>query len=497
MIQRYKTISIVWGTSVQNDATTFKKYLEQLHLKKRYPLEPIIVNDPAISPELNQEVKALIKRSDFCIVMLSLDDFGCKEADFATEREKALRKRIRQNVVLELGMALNQFTSKNYWLLSNYDTGKEQAEIPSDIRGLSTNIYAASELKKKIAVLSADLLTKLHIQPNRHLLSQKKITLNYQDELFGDLSSLYAENSDNLAQKIFDDWVQTAPTFTFPSERAVFVLERIKFLTCFGRDRSLNVEPLKTLANKFSRMLPEGDDEDPALVGWALQLTSVTLAYTAHRMDAETQDSPDGYQKARDDLTELYAEYLRLKERFTISPLLRVALFDFYALAEGTLAVKFGQGDPFLALARYQDAQQALKDIADGNQTWDGYVNLDLARQAERCLRLKEDPLYAQLMKEYFKKAIKERAKWKDTETYPIFFRQALSFEYFRAKRHQLKAFYDHHLILNKEEAQAEGEAILKEIDEYAIEQMKRLKGERDSLKDYLENPDKATKFYN
>lgn len=507
MIQHYKKVAIVWGTSVKKDADACKAYLDKLHFEGRFPLEAHIVGDAIIKPELNHEVRDLIKGSDYCIVMLSLDDFGCRESDFESEKEKALKKRIRQNVILEMGMALNQFNGQNYCIFSNYAKEKEkEAEIPSDIEGLTPNRYEENQFPQKLEDLGAALKDTFSLEPNRHLLSQPKIVLDYQKDLFED-TSFYPRNTENLAQEIFKNWISTASTFTFPSEKIVYILERIKFLTTFGRDEDNNVTPIKKLADQFDAVTNKEDDEDPELVDWALKLTSVCLDYTAHRMSLKTQDKKDGYKKAQKSLHDLYQRYLDLKKRLTISPLLEVVLFDFLGLAEGTMAVKFHEGDPFYALERYKDAQKVIVPeedgrkgdprIEDGNKTWDGYVNLDLARQAERCLREKEDAELRSLMEKNFDDAITDRAHWKDCSNYPIFFRQALSFEYFRAKRHQLKAYYDHQVDGQDKKGLLEaGHDLLEEINDYALEQMKRLEGEKEALEDYLNNPDEADSFY-
>jgi predicted nucleotide-binding protein len=94
----------------------------------RMGLAPLILRDVAgrsrtIIEKLEQETEKV----GFAFVVLTPDDLGC-----LASKEQHLRKRARQNVILELGFLMGKLGRQNVCCLY-----KEEVELPSDIRGVN------------------------------------------------------------------------------------------------------------------------------------------------------------------------------------------------------------------------------------------------------------------------------------------------------------------------------------------------------------------------
>lgn len=106
--------------------------LAKTHLEamlRRWGLEPLILDQlPSEGQTLIEKLEKYTGRVNFAVVLATPDDEGSKAN---RPEEKAFR--VRQNVVLELGMMLKQLGRKNVAILL-----KEQKNMdkPSDIEGL-------------------------------------------------------------------------------------------------------------------------------------------------------------------------------------------------------------------------------------------------------------------------------------------------------------------------------------------------------------------------
>ena len=96
---------------------------------RRWDLEPLILDQlPSDGGTIIEKLEKYTKQADFGIVLATPDDIG-----YAKNNEIGKKYRVRQNVVLELGMLLaTKGRSKVAILLSQ----AEDMEAPSDINGL-------------------------------------------------------------------------------------------------------------------------------------------------------------------------------------------------------------------------------------------------------------------------------------------------------------------------------------------------------------------------
>lgn len=92
-------------------------------------VKPIVLQDiPGVGNTLIGRLD-LIKESKFACVLLTPDDVGAEKC-----KRDNLRPRGRQNVVLELGMALGELGQERVAILVNKDV--DDFEMPSDLDGL-------------------------------------------------------------------------------------------------------------------------------------------------------------------------------------------------------------------------------------------------------------------------------------------------------------------------------------------------------------------------
>lgn len=96
---------------------------------RRWDLEPLILDQLESSGNtIIEKLEEYIPQADFGIVLATPDDEG-----YPKGKESEKKYRVRQNVVLELGMLLSRFgRSKVAILLKN----SENMEKPSDVQGL-------------------------------------------------------------------------------------------------------------------------------------------------------------------------------------------------------------------------------------------------------------------------------------------------------------------------------------------------------------------------
>ncbi len=136
-----KNIDVIKGI-IENKSTTNKKVFvvyghddvarTQLEaMLRRWNLEPIILDQVASGGKtIIEKLEEYSSDVNYAIVLATPDDEGkCLTED-------KIRKRVRQNVVLELGMFLSKLGRERVAILLKQVGPEEEFEKPSDIQGL-------------------------------------------------------------------------------------------------------------------------------------------------------------------------------------------------------------------------------------------------------------------------------------------------------------------------------------------------------------------------
>lgn len=161
-----ETKSILEGTRITGNRKIFVVYghdeiaRTQLEaLLRRWDLEPIILDQQASGGQtIIEKLEEYSQEVGYAIVLATPDDEG------KSKKEDAYKSRVRQNVVLELGMFLAKLGREKVAILLKED---KEFEKPSDIQGL---IYIPFD--KKVDEVSINLIRELskqgyNIDPSR------------------------------------------------------------------------------------------------------------------------------------------------------------------------------------------------------------------------------------------------------------------------------------------------------------------------------------------
>ena len=141
MLKRYKLVSIVYGGSGAKYAKDFRDMILRRSEEERYPIAAKIVMESVLTGDLLQSITDLFTQTEFCLTILTADDCCVVE-------DKNV-KRIRQNVVFELGMAVYRLGREKCILLSDFDPASGEVELPSDLKGMDIK-YFTEETRQQV-----------------------------------------------------------------------------------------------------------------------------------------------------------------------------------------------------------------------------------------------------------------------------------------------------------------------------------------------------------
>lgn len=136
MLFGYKKISIIYGGQGSYYAGEIDSALKNLHEKERYPIKSFCINTDWVSHNVLKDVISAIKDSDLIYIVFTLDDVGARKSEFEKSGDSALYPRLRQNVLIELGMALavTDMDIDKIKVIANFDKNALGEDFPSDIR---------------------------------------------------------------------------------------------------------------------------------------------------------------------------------------------------------------------------------------------------------------------------------------------------------------------------------------------------------------------------
>lgn len=153
-MQTNKKIFVVYGHDL-----VARTQLEAM--LRRWNLEPLILDQLGSSGmTIIEKLEEYISQAQFGIVLATPDDIGHPK-----DKENEKKYRVRQNVVLELGMLLAKLGRSKVAILLKND---ENMERPSDIQGL-IYIPFTSDVKETIIDLVKELSSNGYTIDNRNL----------------------------------------------------------------------------------------------------------------------------------------------------------------------------------------------------------------------------------------------------------------------------------------------------------------------------------------
>ena len=476
MIQRYKKVSIIYGGSGREYAQTLRKKIENVSNEERFPICAKIINDRVLTRELLHDVMKLFKESDFCVAFFTKDD-SCIV-------EKSQKKRLRQNVVFELGMALIELGRERCIFLSDFDVDDPDFELPSDMNSLEILNFNNSDVNSvlddvidKILHLSRQSIISGHktdkIPRSDHLLTRSDYRIDYEN--------IFVERPLTLAsegQAFFNDtltyWRDECESLPHFDEKCIYLLERLGFLPAFGKNQEVNIflEQAEVLIEKYS----ENDINyygDTSLLDFTLKLVRCVIDYIKIKNDDMRSARRIDYTKITDEdmnSARRIIKYRELLQRFlcnnievhsTINPLIKVIHYDYLGLAYLCIyRAENHEDDLNRAREAFQKSLDYVKSIDMSMQIWTGYLTYNIARVLSECNSHAE-------AEKYFEESIQIRRNWLRISSYNMTVRNALSYEYFIAKISYLDMCQKYRLM-SRDEIQTEYSLVENELDNYS-----------------------------
>lgn len=453
MILPYKTVSIIYGGNGKKYAEKLNDRIIKLSQEDRYPIQSQIVMESFLTEELLADVVGLFKKSELCVVFLTADDevVSCGN-----------KKRLRQNVVFELGMALVQLGRERCILLSDFDIRDNQYELPSDMNSLEIRQFDPANIDKVIEEVLVKILKE---SKNSILTGQKADSIPQYNNLltretyYIDYENLFGNNWTSTEQVfgILKVWEKECKSFTHFDEKCIYLLERLNFLPMLGNDEE-NIAFLKHIKPLIMRV-PEAEIEyykSKPLIEFAKMLVRNVIEYTSIKLDKKIINKQEAYEACLEEMMDN-----KPPRKVSCNPLLSVVYYDYIGLLN--MKLYDSTKEETYIIAAQKAYLKALKyvDLVDMNmQIWAGFIQYNAARVYARMENVaKAEPM--------FKKAIRTRAGWLRVTDFNVKVRNALSSEYFISKMSYL-AMRDKEQLLPPEEVSSEYEKIELELSAYS-----------------------------
>ncbi len=453
MIRKYKTVSIIYGGSGKRYAAALNEKIKSISRSERYPISAKLILESILTKELLSGVVQLFKESEICVAFLTADD--CYPVD------GGMKKRLRQNVVFELGMAILQLGRERCILLCDFDPRAADIELPSDMNSLEIKQFSPDSLD---AVTDEVIAKILSISAQRESATPQYDELLLRKAYYVDYENLFhAYQADdllggkNFLNKILDEWGKECASLAHYDEKCVYLLERLGFIPMFGRTNIVLqwLDEAMRLIEYYSQEEVEYYHGNTALLDFARDVLVNIVSYTRIKTeDAATQGAQ--FSLLLDDFL-----FIQPPDEATINPLLLVAYYDYLGLTYMRVYNQTKEETYILAAKDAFEKSASFTDKVDMSlQIWSGFLHFNVARA---YAILKEQDKAA----EHFQRAIRTRKRWLSTSRYNVTIRSAMSGEYFVAKIGYIN-FQKQFRLLSQEELQREYDGVETELNTYS-----------------------------
>lgn len=470
MLNSYKKISIIYGGSGHKYAAEIERLLQNLHREKRLPVSVGCINTEWVSNNILGDVVNAIRNSDLIYIIFTLDDLGCGKSRFEQYGASALTGRLRQNVLIELGMALVVTDNDSDKIKVIADFSKEALgdDFPSDIRNALSIKEFSDETFGEVLSLISDYVTSSFSAPSTaDILHSAHFEADFEN-VFNEFEVINRYKGKKIKKlgDVTDLWLPALESFDFSDEKLVYACERLVSFPIFGNGTKF-IEWLE----RFKTACRPGKDVPPNkknVFNVVFDIVDLCMDYTITKTDERTENDTEAYKTlaVRFKNTLKKAEALKA-DGLTIYPAIDFCLYDYCALNEMKLYM-LTEDSSYLEhiIDLFEKAKNACEHSDTGFKLYEGYTTFNLGRAYyyKYCLTgLDED---FEKMEDNMLMTLAIRKKWKDTGDLPECFANALSFEYFYAKSEYLYMLYRLHRI-DAEKFGKELDLMINSIDEY------------------------------
>lgn len=473
MISKYKKISIIYGRSGRDIAVKINNRLNALHNDNFYPISSCIVAKKVMSgSSIFQQIKDTIAQSDICIIILTYDDVE--------------GTRVRQNVLIEIGMALMTVESTDRCIFLTEKPLPD--DFPSDLKGwINANLYdkdSPDELVENIAEEVVELLT---LKSYKNILETDAYIFDYENILKDIPEYVFEKKADIQLNCILDCWQEGVASFSFASERIMYLLERLKFFPDFNNNEKFFafLSELKNLI-KFSetdliysnqKYLTQVSNFAATLVHY----TELKLRKEVIKCMKNPSDDPIAaaeYALEFNSIADELEKFIKNFEdgTFKCNWLLRVMAYEYAGLALMKVIGfknKYEQSTIEIVnrVISYYEKMLEVADNYGGSSTvlWRGYAEYDLTRAYEALYKVTQNDKLLEEIRKYSYKSIVTRKNWCKVNSFRGVFTNALSFEYFLVKKHELELCYSYkqYASMTREQLASEADKLNRELKNY------------------------------
>ena len=483
MLNSYKKISIIYGGSGKEYATQIKDRLDKLHLEEHYPIDTCILCSDWVGHDILGMVVSAIKNSDLIYIVFTLDDIGCRKDDYNEKGADALNGRLRQNVLIELGMALVVLGEhkENLRVVANFDKNDLGTDFPSDIRD-ALNINSFVEGGFDIILQQVENHIKdqgkegFGVLPTTNILHDVHAIEDFENvfEEFNKVN-LFSDQKIKSLNDILSLWLPAVKQFTFPEERLLYCLERTKALPVFGDGAELNKWIKKF---KEASIIECGaNNPDRKFIRFVHDVAKACLDYTIIKTDGYTEDDYEQYSELANTFEILEEEYHKfVNQGVSMRPIVRFMLAEYYGLTLMRL-IKLHKDYQYVdkAIEVFDECYELCDSLDTAFHLYKGYTTFNLGRAYHHRFVYQGKEEDEKKFLRYMKETVSIRHDWKDRDGFIQCYSNALSYEYFYASSEFL--FMKKEVNEISDEDYKNGLArIIKEIDEYICKDSELLK---------------------
>ena len=479
MLNSYKKISIIYGGSGKEYATKIENELNRLHQEEHYPISVEDLNTDWVGHNILQSVVDAIKNSDLIYIIFTLDDIGSKKSDFDEKGNDALRGRLRQNVLIELGMALvvSGKHTENIRVVANFNKNDLGDDFPSDIReSLSIREFKDGHFDEILESVKKHIKCDFGVKPTTNILHEANAIEDFEN-VFDEFEkyNLYSDKKIKTLNDILSLWVPAIEGFTFPEEKLLYCLERIKALPVFGNGPKLN-EWIKKFREK-SIIQCDTSHPDYRFIKLVQDITNACFEYTIIKTDDNTEDDYEQY-------SELVLEFKSLEKKYydfisngvVFRPIIGFMLAEYYGLTLMRLVrIKNDYKHIDKAIEEFNKCIELSEVLDTTFRLYQGYTSFNLGRAHYYRYLANGEKEDEEKFDEYMRTTLHIRRAWKDRDGFIQCYSNALSYEYFYAFS-EFTFMKKKVNEISEDEYKSDLKRIIEEIDEYICKDSELLK---------------------
>ncbi len=446
MINKYKNISIIYGASGKECALKMDAELKRLHLDEFYPIRSyILANEILSSTSILDTVKNIIASSSACIVILTFDDMD--------------GTRVRQNVLVEIGMALMLLKKENCFFISEKRSLPD--DFPSDLQGVvNPNYFDKNDLDTIVRKTADELVRHLNIKNYRDILKDNNYIYDYKRVLDDIPIHVFEEKADVQLEHILDEWEKNISSFEFVVERIMYLVERLKFFPDFNcNDRFFAF--LSSIEDMIRPTERDFEFYDRAYLINTCNFVTNIIRYSTIKLNKQVLECLAHPSEHREELKRHQIEFKEIADElrdfiddfeggvYDYNWLLKIMAYEYVALAYMKYLACIDRFDESILPLMDYIIESYEKVITTGKRNdpyskilWLGYAQYDLTRAYENLYRVFGDDKYLLKMEEYSQASIVTRYKWFCENPFKGVFSNALSYEYFLVYKYEYELRY-------------------------------------------------------